>query len=154
MLVNKIDLVSEQQVQEVVGAVREIAPDAPIIQTQFVDFALDRLDAIRRPGADEHELPGEGRPDPVASLTLEASGSFTPQRWTRFMAQLPADRLRLKGFLTLEGRAYHLDATTDTYSLTPTDKVPAQTNRLVVIGQHLDPQQTTASFQQALAANG
>lgn len=138
ILVNKIDLASEEQIQQVKDAITEISPTARIYLTTFADAPLDSIDAIRRSSSSEQALPGDGRPDPVASLTLEGRGIFTPSAWERFRALLQPQALRVKGFLSLDGQAYHLDATAEQWEMTPTTRHPLGTNQLVVIGQRLN----------------
>ena len=138
ILVNKIDLVSEAQIQQVKDAILEIAPTAQIYLTTFADAPLDSLDAIRRSSSSEQALPGDGRPDPVASLTLEGRGIFTLFAWEEFQALLQPQALRVKGFVSVDGQACYLDATAERWQMTPTTRHPLGTNQLVVIGQRLN----------------
>ncbi len=138
ILLNKIDLVSEEQRQQVEEAVLQISPTARIYQTTFAAVPLDVFDAIRRPSSAEKDLPGDGRPDPVVSLTLEGRGVFTQSAWEQFRAMLQPQALRVKGFLSLDRQVYHLDATAEQWHMTPTTRHPLGTNQLIVIGQHSD----------------
>ena len=149
-LINKIDLVPEEQVEEVMEAVREIAPDIPVFKTSFVDFPLEQLRTIRHPDIHAVGEPGEGRPDPVASFTLEADGRFTQESWDAFIALITPEIMRFKGFLTLEDETFHVDATGESWSMTPTTKIAPGTNRLVVIGQRFREEQLEQAFQTAL----
>lgn len=138
ILVNKIDLASEAQLQQVKDAILEISPKAQIYLTTFADAPLDRIDAIRRLSSSERALPGDGRPDPVASLTLEGRGIFTLSAWEQFRALLQSQALRVKGFVSVDGQVHHLDATTERWQMMPTMRHPLGQNQLVVIGQRLN----------------
>ena len=149
VLLNKTDLVvSETQVDEVIQAVREISNAVPILQTTFAEFPLAHLDALRHPAIMAQEAPGEGRPDPVASFTLEARGDFSQQGWDQFAAFVKPTLMRLKGFISLEGRTYYVDATSDNWTLTLTSKAAPQTNQLVLIGQTFRQQEVEERFQE------
>jgi len=146
VLINKIDLVATTQVTRIIAAVREIAPTVPVIQTSFSAFPLETLATIRRPASHAAGTPGDGRPDPVTSLTLEGIGMFSAAAFAEFRALIPRQALRVKGFVSVDGQAYQLDATTDQWNMQPTTLVPPQTNRLIVIGQALDFAAIQASF--------
>ncbi|GAK51326.1 putative cobalamin biosynthesis protein CobW [Candidatus Moduliflexus flocculans] len=148
VLLNKIDLVAETQIQHVKDAILKIAPNARIYLTTFSDAPLDEIDVIRRPSSSENALPGEGRPDPVTSLTLEGQGNFTQSAWEQFRALLQPKALRVKGFVSLDGQIYHLEATDEQWEMIPTSGHPARTNQLIVIGQKLDWEMIKRQFSQ------
>jgi len=150
VLVNKTDLVSPDRLQATIGAVKAISPEAQVIPTRFADFSLDTLTDINRPQAAVSGMPGEGRPDLVLSVTLQAEGSFTEARWDAFKAMLPADTLRAKGFITIDNALFHLDATAEQWTLAPTNRLPVGTNRLVIIAPNLDEYELSVHFQRAL----
>lgn len=135
VLINKTDLVPETQVNDVIQAVRAISDRVPILKTTFAKFPLKQLDSLRHPAIMAQEAPGEGQPDPVASFTLEAQGDFSQQGWDQFTAFVKPSLMRLKGFISLEGQTYYVDATSDNYSMTLTSKAAPQTNQIVLIGQ-------------------
>ncbi|GAK56802.1 hypothetical protein U27_03766 [Candidatus Vecturithrix granuli] len=148
VLLNKTDLVPETQVDEVIQAVREISDRVPILQTTFADFPLEQLDALRHPAITAQEVPGEGRPDPVASFTLEARGDFSQQGWDQFTAFVKPSLMRLKGFISLEGRTYYVDATSGNWTMTLTSKAAPQTNQIVLIRQTFRQQEVEEKFQE------
>lgn len=147
VLINKTDLADAGKVTEAIQAVQEISPNVPFVETEFANFPLEMLDQVSHPDPDTTEEPGEGRPDLVVSVTLEAPGHFTRESWTRFAEKFRNSTLRAKGFLSLEDRVYHLDATLDgDWKLNPTDKIQPGQNRLVLIGQKLDEDEIQAFF--------
>jgi len=150
ILVNKIDLVPTEHVQQVIAAVKAIAPATPIITTRYADFHLAELDRFNRPAANVTEAPGEGRPDLVVSITLAGAGSFTNESWEKFRDLLQPQILRLKGFLTINWQTYHVDATFEQWELRPTTIINPNVNRLVVIGQNLDEDKIKTFFSQQI----
>jgi G3E family GTPase len=145
ILVNKCDLVSAEQVEQVVAAVRQLAPGAQVLRTQFAEFPLNVLDNIRRPQSPASGPPGEGRPDRVFSYTLQAEGEFDRGGWQRFVASLGPGLMRMKGFISLDGQRTYVDATMTNMSMMATGAADGR-NELVVIGQGLHRAQVESSF--------
>jgi len=146
VLLNKIDLVSEEQIEQVENAVKSISQDIPIIRSQFAEFSLIELDKITHPEIDTEGDLGEGRPDPVASITLEAQGNFTQQGWNQFRNFVGSNFMRLKGFISIDGKSFHIDATMDQFLIEPTQKSAANRNQLVLIGRRLNEEEIEKEF--------
>ncbi len=138
VLLNKVDLVSEEQVKQVSRAVAAISPQVLMLPTQYAEFELSILENIQHPKIAVTDEIGEGRPDPVASVTLEADGWFTPGSWERFKAQIPTSLMRVKGFIFIEQQGYYVDGTMDQWMMRPIDGVQPHRNRLVLIGRKLN----------------
>ncbi|MDZ7319850.1 MAG: GTP-binding protein, partial [candidate division KSB1 bacterium] len=126
VLLNKIDLIGEDQLQQITTAIREISPGVPVVPTQFAEFQLSQLDQIRRPAPLTADEIGDGRPDPVTSITLTADGSFSQQSWHEFLALVQPYALRLKGFILVDQTPYQVDATMDQLKLMAMDSRPAE----------------------------
>jgi len=151
VLLNKIDLVSEEQIDQVENAVRLISPDIPIIRSQFTEFSLAELDKVSHPVIDTDGDLGEGRPDPVASITLEVEGNFTQQSWEHFRNFIGSNFMRLKGFISIDDKSYHIDATMDQYLIEPTLKATANQIRLVLIGRRLNEEEIEGKFLRSMS---
>lgn len=150
VLLNKMDCVTPEQLAAVTAAVQEISPNIPIIPTKFAEFPLTRLDSIRHPLPAETGVPGEGRPDIVVSVTLEAAGEFTRSTWERFLALVKPQIMRLKGFVWIENQYWHVDATTEQLTIQLATKNQTQPNRLVLIGQNLNEDDIQQTFKKEL----
>lgn len=150
VLVNKTDLVSESQVADVVKAVKAMNSTAEIIETQYADFPLDRLTKLRHPDAGASESPGEGRPDPVISVTLEKTGTFSNANWDKFRETVDSKVMRLKGFVSIENQVYFVDATSEMWSITPASNKDSRLNRFVIIGQDIDEDEIEERFLELL----
>lgn len=146
MLLNKIDLVNEEQINKVLKTVRSISPQVPVIQTRYAEFSLNRIDEISRRQIEAEGDLGEGRPDPVVSITLDAEGSFTQESWGQFRKMIGSNFMRLKGFVTVDEKSYFIDATMEQFSMEPTEKTQKYQNRLVLIGQRLKEEEIEDSF--------
>ncbi|UCE05164.1 MAG: GTP-binding protein [bacterium] len=146
VLLNKIDLVSEEQIKQVESAVRLISPDSPLIRSQFAEFSLTDLEKITHQEIDTEGDLGEGRPDPVTSITLEAGGNFTQESWEQFRNFIGSSFIRLKGFISIDGKPYHIDATIDQFLIELSQKFITNQNRLVLIGQRLNEKEIESKF--------
>jgi len=154
VLVNKTDLAGAAKVAEAVQSVREISPGVPILETRFAEFPLEMLKQVSHPEPTTTEAPGEGRPDLVVSVTLEATGSIPAVAWKKFADRFQPAMLRAKGFITIDGAAFHCDGTLDgTWNLTPTDKILPGQNRLVLIGQRLNEDEIRQIFSEWIHKN-
>jgi G3E family GTPase len=146
VLLNKIELMSQEQIRQVEIAVRSISPDVPIFKTQYTEFPLKELDKINHPIIGTKGDLGEGRPDPVASITLEAKGNFTQESWEQFRNFIDTNFMRLKGFISISGKPYHIDATMDQFLVEPTQKSKVNQNQLVLIGRRLNEEEIENIF--------
>jgi len=151
VLLNKIDLVSEELIQQVEDAVKSISNHVPIIRAQFAEFPLSKLDEISHPAIDTEGDLGEGRPDPVASITLETEGNFTQQSWDQFRNFVGSNFMRLKGFISIDGKSYHIDATMDQFLIEPNPKVTDNRNRMVLIGRRLNEEDIENKFLKSIS---
>lgn len=151
ILLNKIDLVPAEQVTKITHAIREFSSDAPILQTRFAEFDLNILADINHPQLSDIGELGEGRPDLVVSITLESEGSFLEESWNKFLETVRPNLLRLKGFVSIQGRTHHLDMSMDSFLLEPTNKIMSNQNRLVLIGQNLDEEMIKHQFLIAIS---
>jgi G3E family GTPase len=150
VLLNKIDLMTQEQIDRVANAVRSISPDIPIFQTQFAEFPLNELDKISHPIIETDNNLGEGRPDPVTSITLEAAGNFTQESWEQFRNFIDTNFMRLKGFISINGKPYHIDATMDKFLIEPTQKSKMKQNQLVLIGRRLNEEEIEHNFLKSI----
>ena len=153
VLLNKIDLVTEDQLEQVESAVKSLSLNAPILRTQFAEFSLTELEKISHPEIDAEGDLGEGRPDPIASITLEADGNFTPESWVQFRNFLGSNFMRMKGFVSIDQKSYHVDSTMDQFSIRAIETAHRPENRLVIIGRRLDEDQIQANFIKSVTRN-
>ena len=138
ILINKTDLVSDEQKSQVRKAVSAHVSRIPVIETRYADFPLETLNALHHRSTQSAGEPGEGRPDPVFSLTLESDKRFDEAGWMRFKEFIKPHIMRFKGFVQIDGDARYVDATMDSWSETSLQNNSSPSIRLVIIGQTLD----------------
>ncbi|MBN1996187.1 GTP-binding protein [candidate division KSB1 bacterium] len=145
VIINKIDLVTPQVLEAVKEVVISLAPGARVVATSYCSLDLARIEDFQRQNIVGTGTPGEGRPDPVVSVTLNSEGSCDMAAWTDFVNSLAGTILRVKGNVTMDGSVFEIDATTDRWTQ---KKIPGQKreNRLVVIGKDVDQKGVTEAF--------
>ena len=150
VIINKIDLVEKQQVEKLAHAVNEISPSVPVIKTSYADIPLEMLTEIRRPNATEDGQLGDGRPDPLMSITLKETGGFSQNSWQEFRSDLPGEIMRAKGFVKIDDQRYFVETTMDDWRMQKIDNVNASTNDLVIIGRKLDEEHIAELFKKKI----
>jgi G3E family GTPase len=156
ILLNKMDLVTEEEAAAVEAKIRAINPYAELVRSTKSavpvervvgrdSFSLERILA-REPeflsGEDEHEHDSE-----VNSVSLEVSRPIDPERFNAWMTELLAkkgqDLLRTKGVLAYPGedrrfafQAVHMIADGDYIS--PWKEGEARRSKIVFIGRDLN----------------
>ena len=129
VLVNKIDLVTEADIEKVVAQVREFAPDAAILKTVrcaadvCVLFGLSVEDrALSLP------VHGEGNFDSFAYTT---SAPFDESKFRDAVSSLPPSVFRAKGFVRFPGGSRLFNYVAGRVEL---EDFPSEETRLVFIG--------------------
>lgn len=145
VLLNKVDTVDDNQLEKIKHAVHEISPTIPIFETQCAEFPLEILEQTHRTPLDTQELPGEGRPDAVYSVTLTDEVNFSSKSWERFKDSLDSKILRVKGFVSIENIIHYVDATTESWKQTAIEVHP-QKSRLIIIGETIDEEKVKQKF--------
>lgn len=122
IIFNKVELVSQERKQQVVGYVREVNSKAPIIeapgghlhpsllfglhpsdlagQTKMLELAKQHL-ASHQPDPDSHRSPAAHphlEEDQVQSFTIETSAIYDSHKLVTSLQALPAQLFRIKGF--------------------------------------------------------
>jgi G3E family GTPase len=150
VLLNKPDRVDKERAAKTRQAVEEIAPDVQIVDTLYADVPAGIIDRIRRPHKETSGEVGEGRPDPVISVTLKQEGEFSRERWERFIDTFKKEAMRTKGFVTIDGDVYLIDAGMEEWKERKTDKARTGENTLVIIGQEIDEDEIHQRFHALL----
>ncbi len=146
ILLNKVDRVGTHRADKTRQTVSELVPQTPVVDTMYADVPLEMIDQIRRARKTESGEVGEGRPDPVVSVTLKAQGGFDRKSWDRFVDTFQKSSLRTKGFVTIDGKAYLIDSNMGQWQQHQTDKAEKGTNTLVVIGGDIDEEEIENQF--------
>ncbi|NLP11014.1 GTP-binding protein [bacterium] len=134
ILLNKTDLATPQELAATKQTLAGLALTAPVIETQHARFSLDQLDRVRRPRHEAVGEVGDGRPDPVQSKTFTGVGSLSRKTWQALCEKIKDNRLRAKGFVTIENQVFYVDADMERWTETSFPAGEKGKNQLVVIG--------------------
>ncbi len=155
ILLNKIDLLSEREKEDVEKTIRLINPRAPILPTAHASiqpgllFSMeddtDGLRATVQPGKDYHDafskppstdLHAQG----ILSFAVRLPGAFDLPRFTRFLDRVPETVYRLKGVVRITGmkQAQLLQYVSGRYELTHHHGSGMEPNTLVFIGRDMN----------------
>lgn len=147
ILLNKVDVAGEKELAATRQALATLQPRARIIETAFCDMPLDTLAELRRPAMPADGELGEGRPDPVHSITLLAEGSMSRSEWQNFDRLFKESALRVKGYVTIEQALVHVDGGIDFWLEEHEPERKAGANQLVLIGQNLDEEEIRKQWE-------
>lgn len=148
ILLNKVDKATAQELAATRQALASLQPQAPIIETVFCNMPLDALAGLRHPTRPTTGELGEGRPDPVHSITLLADGSMITADWQQFVRLFKETALRVKGYVTIEDTIVHVDSGVDFWQEQQEPDRTAGSNQLVIIGQELDEEVIRAKWEE------
>ena len=168
ILLNKIDLVSRSEAEELNRLARSLNPLAKIYETRECRIDLDRVlderafdlrNALRidpqllSDGAHEHTAD-------ISSVSIREQGAIDATRFGRRLNELVQlkgkDLFRMKGIIDLKGEArrfvFHgVHMTLDGRPGRAWGSTEVRTNELVFIGRHLDPETLRSGFDNCRA---
>lgn len=152
ILLNKIDLASKENLEEVEKSITEINSKAVLIKTVFSEFSFQEIDSVKRIKPSVTLPPGDGFPDPFKSITLEGEGNFTDNSFQELVKELKPDMLRLKGFVNIDGMTYFVDGNTNSVSLSKAQSGvwKKNSNILVFIGKANNNDKLKETFRKAI----
>ncbi len=117
LLLNKTDLVSDEQLDEIEAVLEHLQPRAKIIRTEFgqvdpaeiLDTERFNFEEAKASAGWKHELNHDHHHDPaeehgVESFVFRTKRPFHPKRFADLLTQLPSEIIRAKGFFWSAGR--------------------------------------------------
>ncbi|MCU0588053.1 MAG: GTP-binding protein [Syntrophobacteraceae bacterium] len=133
ILVNKVDLVTTQEVRAVEDQVRGWNSTACFFKTVGCDVDLELLFGL---GVDRRPLIQSCRGEPCfQSFTYVTEAPLDEKQFRQLLPSLPASVFRAKGFLCFEGDSYLFNYVVGRTDFEP---FPADRTELVFIGRELD----------------
>jgi G3E family GTPase len=134
ILVNKVDLVNDQEIQAVVKQIRNYNSDAPIIKTVQCELDINLIFGLGmgakriRPAAYTHQTD-------FHSFTFTTSRLMDEVKFQQVINDLPAEIFRAKGFICLADKRCLFNYVAGRYEL---ENFPVDLTQLVFIGRRFD----------------
>ncbi len=117
LLLNKCDLVPDEELEEIEAVLRTLQPRAELVRTEFgqidpgeiLETGRFDFETARDSAGWKHELNHDHHHDPseehgVESFVFRASRPFHPERFASLLGELPDAVIRAKGFFWSAGR--------------------------------------------------
>lgn len=121
LLLNKIDLVTAAQRDEVAARLRQANGHAALVDTRFADLDPALVVGCRSAGVG-HRPPAPTHGTTMESFVWPAGGSFDGERFARTVAGWPAQVYRAKGFVRVQGRLCLFNYVAGRWQLEPAER--------------------------------
>jgi len=148
IIINKIDLINQSDIEEIKKIIHSINPEAYLYETMYAEIPESILDEKLCDNGYIGETSNKCSNRP-ASYWLEAEGNYSEEQMREFMKLVPSLILRMKGFLKTESgwlKVNFIDSQVEIAQTSFTKRDIIKKTRLVVIGHD------TKEFRQELEA--
>lgn len=133
ILINKTDLATEDELENVRQTIRDHRPDIPIFETSFGKIKDSWLEEMKKPPLSTEKPEIQTKDITLRSFILEISEEFTPYELEKFVEMFLSDTYRVKGFVKLEGTVYLLDCVGSLFQMRPFAGETAALNEIVIL---------------------
>lgn len=133
ILINKTDLATSEELENVRQTVREHRPDIPIYETSFGEIKDNILEEIKRPALSSEKPEIQTKDITLRSYLLKIKESFSIYELEKFVEMFLEDTYRVKGFVRLENATWYLDCVGNLFSIKPYDKEVNALNEIVIL---------------------
>lgn len=133
ILINKTDLASPEELENVRELVKGQRPDIPVLETSFGKIEEAWLSEMTRPQLSTEKPEIQTRDITLRSYVLEIGESLTPYEVEKFVEMFLEDTYRVKGFAKLGGTVYLLDCVGGLFRMEEYHGETADLNQIVVL---------------------
>ena len=109
ILINKTDLATKEELQNIYVVIRDHRPDIPIFETTYGQIREEWVSQMKKPPLSSEVPEMQTKDITLRSFLMEISEDFTPYELEKFVEMFLADTYRVKGFVKLQGKTYLLD---------------------------------------------
>ena len=133
VILNKTDIADRCQIEETKRLILSQRPDVSIYETSFGKIDSSWLHRLHSPHKAEDDNTVQTQDITLRSRIVEISPEMSLKSLEKFIAMFIENTYRIKGFVRLEGRTYHVDCVGTFLSIKPYDGEITAENRLVVL---------------------
>lgn len=109
IILNKIDMVSEEQLQNVRELLLSQRPDIPLFETSFGVIKKEWLEVMKKPERSQENPDIQNADITLRSYLITINDTFTYYSFQKFIEMIIENTYRMKGLVELEGSMYLLD---------------------------------------------
>lgn len=133
ILINKTDLVSEEELKSVHEIIREHRPDIPVFETVYGKIEEEWLSRMKKPILLSEKPEMQTKDITLRSYVMEISEDFTPYELEKFAEMFLSDTYRVKGFVKLQGTVYFLDCVGSFFQMKEYKGETSALNEIVIL---------------------
>lgn len=133
ILVNKTDLATAEELENIRRIVGEHRPDIPVYETSFGEIRDEWIQDMEKPMLSKEKPELQTKDITLRSFMLKIGETFTAYELEKFVEMFLEDTYRVKGFVKLEGKTYLLDCVGNLFKLTEYDREVLRVNEIVVL---------------------
>lgn len=133
ILINKTDLATEEELEDVRQIIRDHRPDIPVFETSFGEIRDEWLAEMKKPPLSSEKPEIQTKDITLRSYVLKIGEDFTPYELEKFVEMFLEDTYRVKGFVRLQGKTYLLDCVGNLFQMKEYEKEVAGLNEIVVL---------------------
>ena len=134
IILNKVDLINNSEMNKLEKAVKEINSRANILKTKFANVDTHLLFGTYSKKDIKHEIDHK-HAKIVEFFTFESDKTIDKAKFEEFISKLPKEIYRLKGFIQLNKKFYLINYIAKKYSL---EEFKADKTQLVFIGENIN----------------
>lgn len=134
VLINKTDLASEDQINEIEQTILAHRPNIPIYRTAYGKIESAWIEQLKEPDLLTEEQVMQSRDITLRSYLITVKDSFTLYNLQKFIEMFLEYTYRIKGFVQLEGTIYYIDCVGNMFQASVySGSNPRGLNQLVVL---------------------
>ncbi|KYG32794.1 CobW family GTP-binding protein [Bacillus gaemokensis] len=147
ILINKSDLLKEEEKKQVLEEVALINKYAKLYETKYCNISLADIEGVKLEGNEEHETLHVKQHLHIQTMTYQFTKSIDQDQLYEWLSNLPQKIYRVKGFVKFHGDKYpHLLQYSFGVPILMEQDFGFPTN-LVIIGEDLDKKQLTEGLE-------
>ena len=133
ILINKTDLATKEELENVRQTIRAHRPDIEIFETSYGKIEEDWLEKMKKPPLSTEKPEIQTKDITLKSYILKISDTFTTFELEKFVEMFLPDTYRVKGFVELEGKIFLLDCVGSLFQMREYQGETADVNQIVVL---------------------
>ncbi|MGN1158519.1 MAG: CobW family GTP-binding protein [Agathobacter sp.] len=133
ILINKTDLATKEELENVRQTIRAHRPDIEIYETSYGKIETAWLEKMKKPPLSTERPEIQTQDITLKSYILKISDTFTTFELEKFVEMFLPDTYRVKGFVKLEGKTYLLDCVGSLFQMREYQGETADVNQIVVL---------------------